>query len=77
MSIENILKAERAKFTLPTEKLSEFLYTPNFYHQMKTYLDLAPVLDHNPNLFNKSRLELVKDTYRYLPVSFNFFQEHP
>lgn len=77
MSIESILKTERAKYTLPIQKLSEFLYTPTFFHQMKTVLEAAPILDHNPNLYNKSRLELIKDTYRYLPVMYNFIQSHP
>jgi acyl-CoA oxidase len=77
MSIESILKTERAKHNLPIQKLSEFLYTPTLYHQLKTLLDAAPVHDYNPNMYNKSRLELIKDTYSYLPMIYNFYQSHP
>ena len=37
---------------------------------------MGPVLDHTPNLYNKSRLELIKDSYRYLPLAYNFYVNH-
>jgi acyl-CoA oxidase len=77
MSIESILKTERSKYTLPVQKLSEFLYTPLIYRQMRAIFEAAPVHDYNPNMYNKSRLALIKDTYSYLPMMFNFFQNHP
>ena len=77
MSIESILKTERAKHNLPIQKLSEFLYTPPLYHQMRALLEEAPVHEYNPNIYNKSRLELIKNTYSYLPMIYNFFQNNP
>lgn len=56
MSIEEILKAERAKYSLPIEELSTFLYTPTLYTQMKALFSAGPTNKYNPNIFNKSRL---------------------
>jgi hypothetical protein len=77
MSIESILKTERAKYTLPTQKLSEFLYTPFIWKQLQTVLEKAPTHDYNPNMYNKSRLELIKDSYSYLPLVANWYWANP
>lgn len=34
------------------------------------------MLDYTPNLYNKSRLELMKDSYRYLPTIYNYYTHH-
>ena len=31
-------------------------------------------MDYTPNLYNKSRVELIQDAYRYLPVIYNYWQ---
>lgn len=40
---------------------------------MKRSLESGLTIEYTPNLFNKSRLELIKDSYRYLPVIYNHF----
>ena len=40
---------------------------------MKQTLEAGPVLDYTPNLYNKSRLELIKDSLRYLPPVYNYY----
>jgi len=56
-------------------KLSEFLYGREFYESMRAYLESAPIGNYTPNIYNKSRLELIKDTYKYLPMVFNYNQK--
>jgi hypothetical protein len=56
-------------------RLSEFLYGGDFYHSMRAYLDAAPVGQYTPNIYNKSRLELIKDAYKYLPMVYNYNQK--
>jgi acyl-CoA oxidase len=70
--MEKILSEERARSGLCPNALGAFLYGSEYYTSMKRYLESAPVLDYTPNLYNKSRLELVKDAYRYLPLIYNF-----
>lgn len=77
MSIEEILKAERAKYTLPIEELSTFLYTPTLYAQMKALFAAAPTNKYSPNIFNKSRLEYCKNAYSHIPMLHNFYQQNP
>ena len=43
---------------------------------MKNHLERGPTLPYTPNLYNKSRLELIKDAYRYLPLIYNYNQNH-
>ena len=43
---------------------------------MKQHLEKGPVTEYSPNLFNKSRLELLKDAYRYLPLIYNHNRHH-
>jgi hypothetical protein len=40
---------------------------------MKQSLEAGPVLEYTPNIYNKSRLELIKDSLRYLPPVYNFY----
>jgi hypothetical protein len=40
---------------------------------MKKTLEAGPTLEYTPNIYNKSRLELIKDSYRYLPAAYNFY----
>lgn len=68
MSIESILDRQRSKYTLPIQKLSEFLYTPTIYRQLRAVLEAGPTHDYNPNIYNKSRLEIIKDSYLLLPM---------
>lgn len=35
-------------------------------------MEAAPTVPYTPNLYNKSRLELIKDSYRYLPVIYKY-----
>lgn len=74
--IEKILEQERAKSNFCPNKLGSFLYGEPYYTHMKTALQSGPVLRYTPNLYNKSRLELIKDSYRYLPLSYNFVRNH-
>lgn len=74
--IEKILEQERTLSTLDSQKLSRFLYGTEGYAQLSSYLNAGPTLPYSPNLYNKSRVELIKDTYRYLPVTRNYQQHH-
>lgn len=49
---------------------------------MKRYLESGPILSYSPNLYNQSRLAIMKDAYRYLPLIYNFnshngYKVHP
>ena len=35
---------------------------------MTQHLEHGPTLPYTPNIYNKSRVELIKDAYRYLPM---------
>ena len=70
--IEKILKDERGKSNLSPDSLGSFLYGKKFYQDLKSYLEKGPVLSINPNIFNESRLEIIKDAYNYLPMTYNF-----
>lgn len=39
---------------------------------MKRIAESGPTLPYTPNLYNKSRVELIKDAYRYLPLLYNY-----
>ena len=36
---------------------------------MKKFFSDCPSFDYDPNIYNKDRVELIKDAYRYLPRS--------
>ena len=74
--IEKILQQERSLSNLDAEKLARFIYGVQGYEQLKGYLEAGPTLTYSPNIYNKSRLELIKDTYRYLPVTRKYHQHH-
>ena len=38
---------------------------------MQKYLSAAPTVPYTPNLYNSSRLDIIKDYYRYLPTIYN------
>lgn len=61
---------------LKPDELGTFLYGGKFYREMKQYLEAAPTLEYTPNLYNRSRLEIIKDALRYLPVTYNYNYSH-
>lgn len=73
--IEKILEKERSLSQLDSQKLSRFIYGES-YEQLRNYLEAGPTLPYTPNLYNKSRTELIKDSYRYLPITRNYRQHH-
>jgi alkylation response protein AidB-like acyl-CoA dehydrogenase len=38
---------------------------------MKQHLEHGPIHTYTPNIYNKSRVELIKDAYRYLPMVYH------
>lgn len=39
---------------------------------MTNHLQQGPTLPYTPNIHNKSRLEIIKDAYRYLPMVYHY-----
>jgi hypothetical protein len=35
------------------------------------------VVESSPNIFNQSRLDLIKNSYKYVPVKYNFYFDNP
>lgn len=66
------MSEERSRSQLCPHALGRFLYGADYYTSMRNYLESAPVLDYTPNLHNKARLDLIKDSYRYLPLIYNY-----
>ena len=73
--MESILAEERKKSTYSSEHLGAFLYGKQFYDTMKLYLESGPILPYTPNLYNSSRLDIIVDSYRYLPPLYNYNQK--
>ena len=38
---------------------------------MDDFLSKAPVISHTPNIFNKNRMALIKDSFQYLVTMYN------
>ena len=60
-TIEEILKEERKKVTVDVQGLAEFLYTAEELPALKKVLN-QPAFDYDFNSFNKSRVDLIKES---------------
>ena len=72
--METILEQERARSKLSPADLGNFLYGQEYSRQMKRYLEKGKTLPYTPNMYNKSRVDLIKDSVKYLsgiPTPFN------
>ena len=43
---------------------------------MVEYLSKAPVINHSPNIYNQNRLALIKDSFQYLVIMYNYILNH-
>lgn len=74
--MEQIMQQERSRSSLSVEALGSFLYGEKYFKDMKNYLEAAPAISYTPNIYNQSRLQLVKDGLRYFPTIFNHNVNH-
>lgn len=74
--MEKVLQQERARSSLSSEALGCFLYGEKYFKDLKNYLEAGPTLVYTPNIYNRNRIELVKDALRYFPVIFNYNVNH-
>jgi hypothetical protein len=44
---------------------------------MKRLFAESPVVESSPNIFNQSRLDLIKNSYKYAPIKYNFYFKNP
>ena len=72
-----IIQQERNLSQLSPHSLASFLYSPQELQPLKNHLERGPVLPYDPNIYNLSRTELMKDASRYLPLTYNHNQSLP
>lgn len=58
-TVEEILAQERHNSSINVSALADFIYTPSIAREMKN-LDLYKPHFHDLNMFNKSRIDLIK-----------------
>lgn len=65
-TIEEVLAEERKHNTLDIEGLAQFLYTSDDLAEFRAAMDRKN-LPYDYNIFNKSRAELIKESFRIWP----------
>ena len=75
--MEAVLEQERKKSPLSPHHLGCFLYGREFYWDLQQYLGQGPTLEYTPNIYNKSQFSLALDSYRYLPLIYNYNMNKP
>ena len=69
-TVEEVLAEERKQTKVNINGLSEFLYTPEELPRLKETLELFK-MPYDFNLFNKSRMDLILESYRAWPEAIN------
>lgn len=62
-TIEEILSKERHNSSVNVSALADFIYTPSIAREMQN-LDLYKPHFHDLNVFNKSRIDLIKNSIK-------------
>lgn len=66
-TVEEAVQRERSSLNFNPVKLSEFLYGKKEYEELREVLEKYPVTPHDFNLYNKGRVEVIKQSMRDLP----------